>query len=134
MAPGSIVPAAGWQPAALHEVVPVAELLDELRHLQEVVAVVGIAHDDELAPRGGDAAYECVAVAPGGHLDDARPHAPCNVLRAIRASVVRHDDLAGGAAGAQRHVRLVDAYGQRVRLVEAGHHDRHLHRRVGGNG
>ena len=47
MAPGRTRPPPDWQPAALHQIVAVPELRDELRQLAEVVAVVRVAHDHE---------------------------------------------------------------------------------------
>ena len=60
---GQHASAARLQPAALHEVVALAQPLDELRHLAEVVAVVGVAHDHEAPARRCDAAHQRGAVA-----------------------------------------------------------------------
>ena len=45
MAPGMTAPPPAGQPAALDELVALAELLHEPGDLAEVVAVVGVAHD-----------------------------------------------------------------------------------------
>src|SRR5205814_7896068 len=53
--------AACGEAAALHEVEAFAEFVDEFGYFQDIVAVVGVAHDDELASSGGVAAREGVA-------------------------------------------------------------------------
>ena len=54
----------------------------------EVVAVVGIAHDDEAAARGPDPAVQRVAVALLGDRHDARACPFGDLLRAVGAAVV----------------------------------------------
>ncbi len=39
------------------EVVALAKFVDEIGHLAEVIAVVGVTHDDVFAARGGDARF-----------------------------------------------------------------------------
>ena len=65
-------PASGFEATALHEVEPLSEPLHELRHLAEVVTVVGVAHDHEPASRGCDASHQRGTVTPGRHWNDAR--------------------------------------------------------------
>ena len=55
------------------ELVAFAQLLHKGIQRGEVVAVIRIAHDDELAARALDAAQKCGAIAAGGYGDDARP-------------------------------------------------------------
>src|SRR5438309_1208419 len=50
-------------------------------------------------------------------------------LRSVAAPVVGDDDLGGVPARLDRFVRFGDAGGERLDLVEAGHHDRYLDRR-----
>jgi len=50
-APGAIAP---WK-RAHDQIVALTELFEERSQLREVVAVVGIAHNDERATRGGNA-------------------------------------------------------------------------------
>jgi hypothetical protein len=94
--------ASAGEPATLDEVVPLAQLVDELRDLEEIVAVVGVAHKDELAARGGDPAHERVAVALLGDGHDARPEVFGELLRTVRGAVVRDDDLTTNAVRPQR--------------------------------
>jgi hypothetical protein len=64
-----------WESAALDQVEALPELGYEPRHVAEVVAIVGVAHDDERAPGGRDGAHEGVAVAPGRDVYDPRAEA-----------------------------------------------------------
>src|SRR6185369_15519229 len=119
-------PAAALQPAALDQVVALPQLGDELRQLEEVVAVVGVPHHDQAPPRGGDAAHQRVAVA--GRVDDHDPGAapggdPAGV---VGAAVVGDHDLAGDPHLVDRRPGLLDAGAEGLRLVEARHDDRQL--------
>src|SRR2546426_605005 len=109
-----------------HEVVPLAQLDDESADVAEFVAVVGVAHDDEVPARCGDPADERAPVPLGFYSDHARAHLFRDESRLVIASVVRDDDLARDAELPQRTLRLLDAPADRLRLVEAGHHDREL--------
>src|SRR5260370_41526966 len=42
---------------AHNEVVATARFVDEIWHLAEIVAVIGVTHDDVFAARGGDARF-----------------------------------------------------------------------------
>ena len=95
IAPGRTVPPPDGSRQPCDEVVAVAQLLDELRQLEEVVAVVSVAHDDEAAARGGDAALQRVAVAAARDTSTTRaPRRRGDLLRAVGAAVVGDDDLA----------------------------------------
>src|SRR5262249_30815162 len=118
---------------AHHERVALAQAREEGAEVGEVVAVVGVAEDHVAAPRGADAAMERAAVAALGHLHHARAQPLGDVLRAVAAAVVGHDDLAGDAARREEAPRLLDAGAERLGLVEARHHDRQLGR-VGAHG
>src|SRR5205807_9949721 len=50
--------------------------------------------------------------------------------RPVGAAVVGSDDLGFGTLVRDRLTRLADAGGKRLHLVEAGHHERELHRRL----
>ena len=82
------------QAAALHEVVTLTQALHEPRDLEEVVAVVGIAHDDEPAARGVDAGHQRVAVALVRHMDDTRAVPLGDGHRPIFAAVVGNNHFA----------------------------------------
>ena len=80
---------------AHHQVAAFSQLLDERHEIGEVVAVVGVAHDDVPAAGGGDGPHERGAIAAYRDVDNARARTPGDLLRAIRAAVVADHDLAG---------------------------------------
>ncbi len=45
-----------------------AELFHETGDIREIIAVVGVAHDNVVAAGGGDAAHQCAAIAFRGHM------------------------------------------------------------------
>ena len=117
---------------AHYEVIAAAQLGDERHQPQEVIAVVAVGHRDEGATAGDDARLQCRAVAAHRHRDDARPQVGRDFLTTVGRAVVGDDDLTHDAACRQEAVRLFDTDGQRLGLVEAGHHDRQLDRvRIG---
>ena len=118
--------AAARQPAALHDVVALLQLVVEITDDAEVVTVVRIAHEYPFASRRRDAPAERVAVAALAHVHHTSAEAAGDLLRTISAAVVSDDDLTADTAGLQRRERLLDADGEGVLLVQAGHHDRQL--------
>ncbi len=125
---GQHASAARLEAATLHEVVPLAEAFDERRRLAEIVAVVRIPHDDEAPARGFDPAHQRGAVPPAGDLHEPRAFGSRDCGGAVGAAVVSDHDLAGDSRVLDGGQRLPDARRERVRLVEAGHHDRHFKR------
>ena len=117
---------ARFEPAALHQLVTVPKPGDELRQLAEVVAVVRVSHDHEPAARGSDASHERGAVALVGDEHDPRAGGTGDRDRVIGAAVVGDDDLADDTGGVHREARLLNARGQRIRLVEARHDHRYF--------
>jgi hypothetical protein len=117
---------AGSEPATLHKVAALAQALDQRRKLAEVVALVGVAHHDEVSASGLDSSHERRAVPTLGNRHNASALRRRNLSRTVRAPVVRNDDLAGDARLLHRRQRLPDACRKRVRFVEARHHDREL--------
>ena len=115
---------ASGEAVAHHQVVAFAQLGDERSNGQEVVAVVGVTHDHELASRRLDAADQGAAVALARHVDDTHPQLPGHRQRAVGAAVVGDDDLRRQAVFLDCLLRLADADGQRLGLVEARHDDR----------
>ena len=93
---------------------------------EEIVAVVGVAHDEVLAAGCGDAAHEGVAVAAAGDVDDASAEFASDLLGAVGAAVVADDDFAGDVVFAEDAHGFFDAGADGVRLVEAGHDDGEL--------
>ena len=64
----------------------------------EIIAVVGVAHDDVAAAGRGDAAEQRRAVALCGDRHDARAERVGDLLRAVGAAIVGDQHLAGDAA------------------------------------
>src|SRR5262249_26723333 len=85
--------ATGRKPAPLDDVESFAEFLDELRNLQEIITVIGIAHDDELSPRGRDATHESTAIPSPSYIDNAGSKLLGDRLTSIGASVIGNDDF-----------------------------------------
>ena len=121
---------AALEAVAHHELVARAEPLDERRRAREVVAVVGIAHDDVLAAGGVDAAHQGAAVSRG----TSTTRAPCARAMSCEPSVMPLSATitSPDAAALQEPCALSNADGKGLRLVEARHHDREFDRFGGG--
>ena len=109
------------------EVGSATKCFDEWAQVREVVAVIGVAHDDELALGVGDAGGECSAVSPNRNIDDTSTFGSGNVLRTISASVVCDHDLAIDAQTFDRRLCLADTHRKRFGLVEARKDNREFH-------
>src|SRR5207245_6170988 len=103
---------------AHHKVSALAPFGDKLGHLREVIAVVAVSHDDEVALRGFDARTKGVSVSLGGNMDDARAVLLGDVDGAVGRAVVGYDDLATNAGGGKRRASLIDADRDGFRFVE----------------
>jgi len=108
---------------AHHQLRPVAQARHEGVERAEIVAVVGVAHDDEAATGGGDAAQQGSSVTLLRDRHDARAHPARDLLRAVGAAVVGDQHLARDTGALEETLRLADAGGERLGLVEAGHQD-----------
>ena len=96
--------------------------------LGEVVAVVGVAHDDVLAAGGLDPAHERAAVPLGRDVDDPRAVRARRSPASRRSSRCRRRSPRRGRRCARGFLGLVDADRERLGLVEARHDDRELDR------
>jgi hypothetical protein len=114
---------AASEAVAHHEVGAGTQALQKAGDVREVVAAVGIAHEDEAAAGGGDAPAQGVAVALGGDGDDAGSVCLGDGLGTVGAAVVGDDDLRVDLAGRDRGGDLLQAVREGERLVEAGEHD-----------
>ena len=121
---------AALEPVAHDQVRAVAQLCDHGVQVLEIVAVVGVAHDDVLAAGGRDAADQGRAVAALGHGDQARAVRLGDGLGAVGGAVVGDQHLARDAGALEEAAGLVDADRQRFRLVQAGHQNGELERRL----
>ncbi len=103
------------------EVVALLEFGEEAGELAEVVAGVGVGHEDVFAFGGLDAGHEGGAVAADRDRDDAGAFVCRDFLRAVGAAVVGDDDLAGDVVVAKGGDSLANAESERLCFVEAGH-------------
>src|ERR1700734_2581534 len=109
-----------------HDVVALPPHFDEARHLAEVIAVVRIAHDDELPASGCNSSPQSRAITTRRHTYDACAKFFGDVGRSVRRTVVRNDNLAAQSSGLKRVERLSDANPNRIGLVKARDHNRHI--------
>ena len=100
---------------------------DEWAQVGEVVAVIGVAHDDEPALCVGDAGGECSAVSPNRDINHPCAFGSGDVLRTVSAPVVGDDDLAIDAQAFDRRLRLANTHRKRFGLVEARENDGEFH-------
>ena len=107
-----------------------AQLLQETLETAEVVAVVGVAHDDVAAARRGDAGDERRAVAALLDRDHARAGLGRERARVVARAVVRDEYFAVDAGALEEAARLLYAPADRGRLVQARHEDRELRGRL----
>lgn len=105
-----------------HHVVSFSKLLDETGNQSEVVTIVGVAHDDELAFGRGDAAHQSGSVAALLDRNDTRAYGLGQGLRAIGAAVIGNDYFAGNSAAPQGSESLFNANFERLGLVQTRHH------------
>jgi hypothetical protein len=83
------------------------QLVDEIGNLAEIVAVAGVTHDDELAPRGGDSRFQRRAVAALGNANYGRAVKFGNFNRAVGRAVVRDSYFTAQARAANDGERLL---------------------------
>ena len=117
---------AALEAIAHDERIAFAQLLHEALEAREIVAVVGIAHDDVASARRGDSGCKRGTVAPLGHRHDARSRARRERRRAVVRAIVGHQHFPGDACALQESARLAYAASDGRRLVEARHEDREL--------
>ena len=116
-------PAAAGQAATLYQVVARPQLFDELGDFAKIVAVVGVAHDDEATSGCRDPRHQRISVASFRHVD--HPGAPSlgDARGAVLAAIIGHDDFARTSALLEGGLGFADTGGKSLRLVEAGHDD-----------
>ena len=101
---------ASQEAIAHHQVVALTEVGDKIFQLREIVAVVGVTHDDEFSAGRRDSTAQCGSVPSFGDGHHARAEASGNFLRPIRAAVVRDDDLALDLAFGESLARFLEAH------------------------
>src|SRR5437867_635766 len=102
---------------------PFSPLDHELWYFREVIAVVCITHDDELATGLFDSSPQRISVPFDLGMDD-----PCAVLlgklnRSVGRPVIGYDNLATHVGDLERREGLVDARRDRTDFVQAGDDD-----------
>jgi hypothetical protein len=97
------------EPIADHEVVAFSELGDQRRDRSEVIARIGVTHDDEPSLRRVDAADQRAAVSLSLNVDDPGAELAREQLRTVAAPIVGDDDLGRVPALVDGLARLGDA-------------------------
>ena len=105
--------------AVAHDQVVAGSSLVRKRGVAEVVAGVGIGHEDVFAAGGFDAGHEGGAVARMGTATTRAPSS-WRYLRAVGAAVVGDEDFAVDVVVAEGGDGLANAEGERLCLVEEG--------------
>ena len=114
----------GMTTRELDEIGAAAQPGDKRVERGKIVGIVGVAHDDVAAVGGLDAADQGRAITALRDRHHAGAMRPGDVLRAVGGAVVGDHHLADHAGAFEVAHRLVDAYGKRLGLVQAGHQDR----------
>src|SRR5262245_66300332 len=84
-------PSARGEATSLHNVESFTKFLDEFWSGQKIIAVICIAHDDELSPRGRDATHESTAIPSLSYIDNAGSKLLGDRRTSIGASVIGND-------------------------------------------
>src|SRR5215831_3459593 len=71
---------------------------------------------------GSKTRLEGRSIAPLKGCHDARSHGPCQLSRAVRRTIVSHDDLYPLGPVSKRCLGLHDGLGNRDALIQAGDH------------
>src|SRR5207244_13122377 len=82
-----------WKPAPLNQFKSFSQFFNDLRDLKEIVTVISIPYDDELAARSSNSSHQCAAVAWFLDHYDARAMALRDSPRQIGAPLVRHHNF-----------------------------------------
>jgi hypothetical protein len=118
---------ASWHAAAHDEVGAGAELFDEGFDFSEVVAEIGVTHDEESSVGGFHSGAEGVAVAFFGDIDNVGAELAGYVLGSVGAAIVGDEDFALDSGSRESALGCGNAIGQCFSLIEAGHEDCDFH-------
>ena len=113
-------------PISHHKVGAAAQLIEILIEVREIIAVVGIAHDDVAAVRSFDPSEQRRAITGDSDVHDPRAMARGDFPRPIGAAVVRDQNLSGHVFPSEERLGLGNARSDGFSLIEAGHKDRQL--------
>ena len=114
-----------------HHFAAFAPLRHKSRHFGEIIAIVGITHDDESAARRANSGLQRRAIPAlrnWNHSCAMRLH---NFDRAVRRTVVRNYHFAAQSSFLERFLRFLHANSNRIRFVQAGDHHRNVNRIAG---
>ena len=89
----------------------------------EVVAGVGVGHEDVFAASDLDAGDKGGTVTAGGYVDDAGTFVSGDLLRAVGAAVVGNDDFTGDIVVSKSGDGLANTKSECLCFIEAGHKD-----------
>ncbi len=92
---------------------------------RKIVAVICIAHNNILALRCFNSFSEGIPITLFFHMNHAHPHRLGNGDGAIRAPIIRDENLSFDLIRAQKVPRLDDTGGERFCLIKTGHNDRY---------
>jgi len=109
-----------------HHGIALAKGIDKPIKLREIVAVVGVRHDDEASSCASDAAEERAAVALLRDMNHACSGAARKFRRSIRGTVIRHENLSVDPGALQETSGLPHAGHHRLGFVQARHENRQL--------
>ena len=109
-----------------HEVGAVPQLIEVFVEAREIIAVVGVAHDDVAAASRFNPPEQRRAITASGDAHDPRAVAAGDFPRPIGAAVVRDQDLSGQLFPSEERLGLGNARPDGFSLIEARHEDREL--------
>jgi hypothetical protein len=104
-----------------------AELFDERHQRQEVITVIGIAHDNELASSRLDASRESGSVASDRNANEPSPELLNEFGRAVGAAIIGDDNFTYNLMSTKELLGLPDTDSNRPYLVEAWHENGELY-------
>ena len=107
-----------------HQIVAIADAIEERRQRREVVGAIGVGHHDDVAFRGRESGHVGRAVAAPTFVNDSRAGMRGRIRRPVGRPVIDHDDLAGHPRFVHCGLRFANDRGDAVDLVQAGKHDR----------
>lgn len=110
-----------------HEIDPFAQFRYVSIEVQEVVAVVAVAHDHVAPARSRYARAQRRAVAPFRYVNNTGTLGAGKLNRTVRRSIVGDDDFAGNSRAGEEGQGLLYADFDGLRFVEARHKDAEFH-------
>ena len=85
----------GRESAPLDDVESFTKFLHKLWSLQEIIAVIGIAHDNIFPSGSDDPTHERAAISSLAHVDQTSAEFRRDSLTSIAASIISNDNFSG---------------------------------------